>query len=324
MMRLVVLVVSVLLGMPRGLVAAQDTVAGDPDLAQRIYDEGLRAYEGGRFDEALERFTASFEITRSPNARLMVARCLRNLGRNAEALAEYEVTEREAIERARSEARFEPTRRAAAAEGSIVARAVGSVRISLVPAVRPVEVRIGERVLPRRAIDLPIPVDPGLVPVRVVARGYRTAEREIRVEAGETVEARLVLAPAASRPRRSPLELAGPAREPGTASDGGASVGTIVAVTGAAVAAVAVGAGIVLALMTQSRYDELAESPCPPGGCSPDAIAEGRAFATATYVSFSVAAAAAIAAILGLATSSGGEPSPEGAPLSARGLQLRW
>ena len=87
-------------------VLAQDDVTF---VAQQRYDTGLAAYEAGALDDALTHFRASFAVARSPNTRLMIARTLRNLGRLAEAVVEYDLAAREATDRAQTEARFDAT-----------------------------------------------------------------------------------------------------------------------------------------------------------------------------------------------------------------------
>ncbi len=265
--------------------SAQDVVF----LAQQRYDAGLTAYEAGRVDEALEHFRASFGMVHSPNTRLMVARCLRNLERFAEALMEYELTAREAEDRARTEARFGATRDAALEEGAEVEPRVGRVRLSIAERPDGLVIRIGSREIPVEALEVAIPVDPGSVSVQASAPGHRAAERSIEVRAGATEQVELALEPEAIASTPEP-SAAPPSSAPASSIAAWTSTGLFLAASGVAVA---------LGVAAQSRYDGLA-SQCGGAPCPSDlagAIAEGRSFEAGFYVGLAVAGAAAVAAI---------------------------
>src|SRR6185503_10233169 len=58
--------------------------------AQKTFRVGDELYDGKRFSEALTAYRASYEIVASPNSRLMIARCMRELGRLSDAYTEFE------------------------------------------------------------------------------------------------------------------------------------------------------------------------------------------------------------------------------------------
>ena len=87
--------------------------------AQQLYDKG-------DFAGALEAFRA----ISSPNARMYVGRCLRELKRLPEAYEELTLTIREATARAQTEPRYADTRDAASAERAAIVPKLG--RFSLV------------------------------------------------------------------------------------------------------------------------------------------------------------------------------------------------
>src|SRR4051812_28705663 len=64
--------------------------------AQKTFAAGSNLYDAHHYEEALAAFKASYQIVASPNSRLMVARCLRDLARNAEAYREYDAVVAEA------------------------------------------------------------------------------------------------------------------------------------------------------------------------------------------------------------------------------------
>src|SRR5688500_11033487 len=68
--------------------AAQNPPSSSATAEQRFF-EGQKLYGAEKYTEALEQFRASFELLPSPNSKLYVARCLRELGQHAEAYDAY-------------------------------------------------------------------------------------------------------------------------------------------------------------------------------------------------------------------------------------------
>src|ERR1019366_10376807 len=56
--------------------------ATDPSLAAALkrFESGRKAFDAGRYDEALGEFQASLELLSSPNNRMYIGRCYRGLG----------------------------------------------------------------------------------------------------------------------------------------------------------------------------------------------------------------------------------------------------
>jgi tetratricopeptide (TPR) repeat protein len=88
--------------------------------AREQYRLGLELYDERQYEEALEKFRASNVIYPSPNSQLYVARCLRSIGRTAEAIEAYESTVRIAGDRAATDLRYEETWRAARQELAVL------------------------------------------------------------------------------------------------------------------------------------------------------------------------------------------------------------
>jgi uncharacterized Zn-binding protein involved in type VI secretion len=63
--------------------------AGDPALAQDLFDEGQTLLEAGNVEEACKKFSASMEAEPSGGTALNLGRCHEKLGRTASAWAEY-------------------------------------------------------------------------------------------------------------------------------------------------------------------------------------------------------------------------------------------
>ena len=58
--------------------------------AQLRFARGRQLFVGHQYAQALEEFQAARSLVGSPNTQLYIARCLRGLGRNAEALVEFQ------------------------------------------------------------------------------------------------------------------------------------------------------------------------------------------------------------------------------------------
>src|SRR5687767_9525163 len=80
--------------------------------AQKTFHVGDELYDAKRFAEALTAYRASHEIVASPNARLMMGRCLRELGRLSESYAELEAAVADAEAAAAKEEKYRDTARA--------------------------------------------------------------------------------------------------------------------------------------------------------------------------------------------------------------------
>ncbi len=75
--------------------AAGPGAADDPCLSDRQcrsqYDQAVEHFEQGRFEQALEKFQAAYELRRMPWLQINIGRTLHRLGRPQEALEHYEV-----------------------------------------------------------------------------------------------------------------------------------------------------------------------------------------------------------------------------------------
>src|SRR5262245_53459073 len=111
-----------LLGVTSGVAAQpapQATPGADQKLeAQKAFDTGGRHFDAKRYEEALATFRASHATVASPNTRLMIARCLRELGRDVEAYDEFSAVVAEAAEKG---PRYESAAQAAREEQGEVA-----------------------------------------------------------------------------------------------------------------------------------------------------------------------------------------------------------
>ena len=97
--------------------------------AKKLFAQGSALYLAGQYGQALELLTNSYNLVPSPNSELVIARCLRDLGRLVEAQASFASAEQEARRRAGQGApKYAQTADSAAVEGAAVRSSLGTVQ----------------------------------------------------------------------------------------------------------------------------------------------------------------------------------------------------
>jgi hypothetical protein len=249
--------------------------------------------------EALERYERSVKLVDLPTHWLMVGRLRAQLGRVAGAVDALEraakfplragapPAQRRAAERARVE--LEPLR---ARVPTLTVRVIGAT---------PTEVLIDGAAIDRDALDEPHPLDPGSHRVVARAEGQPPAIAEQTLREGEqiTLELRFVQG-AGTRGDAVPSSTsAGTSRVLGYVALGLGGAGIV--------------AGAITGLATLSRASQLATD-CPQKtACPPEdqaVIDQGRAFGTASTVSFAVGGAALVTGVVLLVVGKRSAPPP--------------
>ena len=89
---------------PQQVEAAADAAASSSpsEVAKAKYELATRAFQGRRFGDAVLLLEESLRLHSSPNARLLLGHCYRDLGRLGTSYKTYQTTEREAAERLRA------------------------------------------------------------------------------------------------------------------------------------------------------------------------------------------------------------------------------
>jgi hypothetical protein len=249
--------------LPAGATAKQAAALNRFNAAQKLFDQRKHA-------EALALFQNVYAETKSPNARLMAARCLLALGRTADGYDELYATVREAATRAESEPKYARTRDAAAAELGILEPKIGKIVIALSEPGATVslnDVKLG----PER-LGVPMAMVPGPASIVATRPDGTSVRRQERVEAAETKTITLVFPSAAGAPGGLPA----PPQPPAQAVSGPVRTGGGVRVAGIVIAGLgAAGMGIfgVTDALAQSKYDTL-QSACGNTRCTDPKYAE--------------------------------------------------
>ena len=151
-----------------------------------LFESANKLYAEQKYDAALLLFRKAYEESQSPNAHLMIGKCLLAQNHLPEAYDELSATLREAAKRAETEPKYAAARDAAAAELAPLEAKIGKVVITLVDAPEDARVLLGGVELPKDKLGAPIAVVPGTV--EIVAEGLPKG-REVRkeeIKGGET------------------------------------------------------------------------------------------------------------------------------------------
>jgi hypothetical protein len=294
------------------LCAAHSTdVSAQPDdrieAARRHVVDADEAYARKDFELALEHLHDADHIEPSPLLHCNIGRVLVDLGRNAEALDEYEFVLEHADD---ADAKCRPAR----PEISRLEPLVGVIVLEPTDVGTTIHVDGRERVVTPRGLR----VDPGTRTVGISRPGYEPYRRQVVVGKGETVHFKLELVP---------LRSSGVVPSTAVRSDNGflAEHQLSIGLGAAAIAAGALGVG--LGIWTHRDYSDLAQT-CAytTDGCSQHRIDTVERKALATNITFGIAATtAASAAIAYLIESRRAEKRPASVTVvpAGRGAAIR-
>ena len=141
-------------------------------------------YEQGKYSDALPLFESVVGELRSPNAALYVARCLRDMGRLAEAYEAMSAAKALATARAADEPRYAKTRDAVAAESALLEQSIARVVISAAYLPEGASVLLNGTAIDPAKLGKIIAVAPGDVVVTALATGHTVAPVARSVAAG--------------------------------------------------------------------------------------------------------------------------------------------
>ena len=310
-----------------GLVALALTCAPAPLFAQSpprrpqeaaanaSFNAAQKLYDQRKYADALILFRTAQEASDSPNAQLMVAHCLIELGALAEAHDELQATMRAAAALAPGSPKYARTRDTAATELSALERRLGRLVLVATDLGAGATVTINGSAVPPERLGFPIAVVPGTKIIELTQPGAGARKYEVMVLAGEMKTVKL---------RSSSAVAAAPAPAPAPAGGG-------VRVAGFVVAGVGLMGAVVLAVaapLAQSKFSTL-EQECGGVRCVDprygSVVDSGRTLDTLSTVGLAVGVAGLVSG--GLMIGLGGPstaPARAAISVSPAGAQLRY
>ncbi len=274
-------------------VAPGQATAVQREQAQSRFLRGRERFTKGDHAGALTEFNASLDIVASPNTRLFVGRCLREMGRLVEAYVELGRTEIEAKELAKDDPRYEKAGQSAREERGKLEPRLGFVQVEIANAEPTTLLKVGNDEVRPGGWNEPIPVMPGNAEIVATTEGRAPVQRTIEIKANErkrvsldTAEgAPIAGAEATPVPSTPPSSSSHPLRSAAYVAGGAAIVG--------------LGLFTVFGIMSNGTYSDL-ETACPNGPCPPGHAADvsvGKTQQTVANVGLAVFAIGAAAGV---------------------------
>lgn len=256
---------------------ADDRETASLDGARFAFAEGTAHYEARRYLDALASFERSYRTVQSPNALLMIARCQRELGRKAEAVATFERAAADARQKVASgENKYAPTADAADDEGRRLRATLGTLHVRVEGGAGGTVLADGKPLPLSSSGDVVVLREAGTVAVEFSRRSGARQRQTATLVPGATIDMTFTedAAAAAAGPAPTP-GVSGPSAREREAAAGSSSEHTTTSRwrTPAWIAGGVAAAGAVtftaFGLSAQSTYDELARR-CGPDRCGPN------------------------------------------------------
>ncbi len=300
------------------------------------FGKGRDLFMAQKYAEALVEFRAASELLASPNTRLYIARCERELGHPGRAYVEFQRAASEAADRARSDPKYATTRDNARQEAQALEGKFGRLSVKAKDA-QGMTVTVGGAALGAAALGVPTPMDPGSVEIAATAKGKLPFKKTIAIKAGETSDVSIALDPDPNATPEPTPDPVGTGTGTGTTAEntnpppdtavveqrgGGARIAGIF-VIGAGVAGFVFFA--VFAAAAQGQYDQLksikatcgsAAKPCPSPDIVTSRVDEGVRNQTIANVALGIGIGAFI--VGGIMFAAGGPSTVTPAPKRAR------
>jgi hypothetical protein len=282
--------------------------------AQKLFDDGRKAFRDGQIDEACEKFEASEGLEPRSGTALDLAICREKQGRLATASADFT----KAATLATSEGHRDRTAYATSRVAELAPRVPRlTLRVSESARARGIVVRLDGTSVDSAVLGVEVPADPGPHAIEAWLSGCPSWSRKVQVTEGkrEVVEVAAEESCVARAVARAPPVLV-PASPPRSPSEGGGSgrvFGFVLGGTGLA----SVGVGVAFGVQTLSRRSD-AESLARGGAAGPAQSANDDARTDAWIADIAIGAGVAqlaIAAYLlltshGTSSASSSRPAP--------------
>jgi hypothetical protein len=241
------------------------------------FSAGKQAFEAKNYEKAAMELRASLDVVDSPNARLELARALRDGGRLGEAWTEYERVVQDATKLAAKEERYRKTADAATTERTEVEAKLAFVVVTVAHAPADAVLKVGGTTVPQDHWVDPIVAPAGAVDVVLSdASGKELARQTVMATVGQKLPVDLDATPAPPPAPAAPKDIAAedkpdfgqppPAADttpPPPASSGRANLRPWAYVAGG-LGVAGLATFTVFGLMSNSNYSDL-QGACHPG-----------------------------------------------------------
>ena len=182
--------------------------------ARQLGEEGLSAYDAGRYDEAAEKLVRAYQVVKVPTFARNAARALAKQGRLVAASELYlEATRLTPNERWRGDLQ-QIAQRDAAEERAVLLPRIAHLKVVLTGATaHETQVTVDDVTIPEALVGMEQFADPGSR--RVVAkRGAQTVEQRVDLREGEHRELALRFEAATTTPAVQPQPIVSPVAAP--------------------------------------------------------------------------------------------------------------
>jgi hypothetical protein len=171
--------------------------------ARSLATEGASAYEGGRFQDAVDMFGKAESLMHAPPHLLFLARAHVKLGQYVRAREAYLKIVKETLPSSAPKA-FRDAQSQASSEVRAIEPKIASLMLKVEGAngATDVAVTVDGAVLPAMLVGVPQPIDPGTHVVEAGATGLRAPQQQFTLAEGEKKAVALKLEP---RPGAAPL-----------------------------------------------------------------------------------------------------------------------
>jgi hypothetical protein len=185
-----------------GAASASGSTEEEKKAAQKMFEAGDGLYESGRFDDAIAAFKNSHDLVASPNSRLMLARSLREAGRNNDACEEFRGTIHDAEA---SGGRYPEALQAAQSELKALENMLAEIEFA--PALREQILDLQVNGKPVTLTAAPVPVVAGTVSVSYRLKDGTNLTKTVEVAQGTR---RMLEAEAPTNAQSAPADRAAP------------------------------------------------------------------------------------------------------------------
>lgn len=283
-------IASLLLALTCAPAALAQVSDADRATARSLAVEGQEALERKDFAAALDRFSRADAIIHAPTLLLGVARAQVGAGQWIAAQESYSRILREGAPEKSPEQFFEAIA-AAQRELDALAPRIPQVLISVIGP-DTATVTIDDAPVPRAALGVRRPVDPGDHVVRASAAGFAPIEVKVTLAEGASETVALELKPAAPPPPVKPRPPVAPRPDQGASASGSGSSRTVLAIAALGLGGAGLAAGAVGGVLALGKHGDLSDR-CPGGRCDPSLKGEldsYHAMGTLSTIGFAIGA----------------------------------